>query len=322
MNVTRARAGSALLLAAFLSLGLTLRLAIAQPAGKSPPSPVEPGDLTKPVFDTKTPLYDAAPAFDKAANTVVAEVEGRPITMGDVGDAIRALPPNLAKLSFETLYPGILRQLINQQALVVRASQQGVDEEPAVRRRVKAAADRQLSEEYMQRELSKGITETALLERYNRDISGRPGEEEASVRVILTDTEKAAADVIAELRGGADFTTVARRVSKDPTAPAGGDLGYVTRGGLNPQVGAVAFALPPGQVAPYPVRVEARWFVVKVDDRRRRPTPGFASVREQLRQSMIREGVVAFAAAALKDLKVREFDFLGHEIDATLAASP
>jgi len=321
MNVTRARFTFALLPVALLSLGLTPHPAVAQLTAKSPPSPVDPGDLTKPVFDTKTPFYDAAPGFDKAANTVVAEVEGRPITMGDVGDAIRALPPNLTKLSFETLYPGILRQLINQQALVVRASQQGVDEEPAVRRRVKAAADRQLSEEYMQQEFSKGITESALLDRYNRDISGRPGEEEASVRVILTDTEKAAADVIAELRGGADFAAVARRVSKDPTAPSGGDLGYVTREGLNPRVGAVAFALPPGQVAPYPVRVEARWFVVKVDDRRRQPTPSFASVREQMRQSMIREGVVAFAAAALKDLKVRKFDFLGHEIDADTAAA-
>jgi peptidyl-prolyl cis-trans isomerase C len=305
------RTGLRLMVALILGPGL----AFGQSTNKPAPSPVAPGDLSKPVFDTKTPVYDSIASLGKAANTVVAEVEGRPITMGNVGDAIRALPPNMQQMSFETLYPSILQQLINQQALVVRAQQQGIDEEPAVRRRVKAASDRQLGEEYMQQEIAKTITEDALLERYNRDIAGRAGEEEAHVRVILADSEKAAVDLIAELRGGADFDTVARRASKDTTAAAGGDLGFVTREGLTPAVSAVAFSLPVGQVAPYPVLVLDRWFVVKVEERRRQPTPGFAAVREQLRQAMLREGVIPLATAALKDLKVRKYNFMGQEIE-------
>lgn len=313
-----------------LPLGVALfwlGLAAAQPAsaetdGNSTPSPVAPGDLSKPVFNTTAPVYDSVASLDKAAKSVVAEVEGRPITLGEVGDAIRALPAATADLPFDTLYPQVVQQLIGQAALVLRAQQEGVDEDPAEHRRVAAAADRQLAEEYLRRELSKGITEQDLLARYNKDIAGRPGPEEAHVRVILTESEKAATALIAELQGGADFSAVARRGSKDATAAAGGDLGFRTRAQLTPQVGAVAFELSAGQLAPYPVQAAAGWFIVKVEARRMQPAPSFAAVREQLRQSLLQERVIPFTTAALTKLKVRRYNFLGQEIDAEKPTTP
>jgi peptidyl-prolyl cis-trans isomerase C len=245
---------------------------------------------------------------------MVAEVEGRPITLGDIGDAIRALPPSMAQMPFDALYDSVLDQLIKQTAVVVRAQQRGIDEDPVVRRRMKAATDRVLSEEYLQREVSKNVTETALLERYNRDIAGRPGPEEARIQVILTGSEKEAADLIAAIQGGADFATVARRASKDTTASAGGELGFHTRDGMAPEIGAVAFTLPVGQVTPNPVRGAAGWFVVKVEERRRQPTPAFAVVREKLHDQLMVEGVEPVALQAVKDLKIRRYNFNGTEI--------
>jgi peptidyl-prolyl cis-trans isomerase C len=278
------------------------------------PSPVAPGDLSKPVFDTRTPVFDSVPGLDKAATQVVAEVEGRPITMGDVGDVIRALPPAMAKLSLDTLYPGILDQLVKQQALVVRAQQQGMDEEPPIRRKVRAAADRALAEAYIDRFAGRDITEQALLARYQRDIAGRPGPEEVHARVILVDSEKAALDAIAEIHGGADFAAVARRVSKDSTASTGGDLGFHTRDGMGPEVGAVAFALAPGQLAPNPVRTGVGWFVIKTEERRQQPTPPYAEMREQLRQAIMREAAPEVLDAALQGLKVRRYSIGGKEM--------
>jgi peptidyl-prolyl cis-trans isomerase C len=304
-------------------LGLaTARPAAAQTDGKSPPSPAAPGDLSKPVFNTTTPVYDSVGSLDKAATTIIAEVEGRPITLGDVGDAIRALPAATANLPFDTLYPQVVEQLIGQAALVIRAQQDGADEDPGIHRRVVAAADRQLAEDYLRRELAKPITEEALLQRYNKEIAGKPGAEEVHVRVILTGSEKAAATLIAEIQGGADFGGVARRASKDATASLGGDLGFRTREQLTPQVGAVAFELSAGQLAPYPVQGVAGWFIVRVEERRLQPVPPFASVREQLREVMLQEGVVPFTQAALTKLKVRRYNLLGQEIEAEKPASP
>ena len=284
-------------------------------ASRSAPSPVAPGDLSKPVFDTTTPVYGTGGASDKSAATVVAEVEGHAITLGDIGDAIRALPPALAQLPFEALYPGVVEQLIKQQALVIRAQQQGADEDPLIRRRVRAAADRALANEYARREVGRGITEAMLLERYKRDVAGKPGKEEVRARVILIATEKEGLDLIAELRTGADFALAARRSSKDTTASVGGDLGFNTREGLTPEVGAVAFALPPGQVAPYPVLSGSGWFVVKVEERRRAPAPAFAAARDSLTQGLLREGVPPLTAAVVEEMKVREYNLLGKEVD-------
>jgi len=291
--------------------------AVAQPTQKKSVSPVAPGDLSKPAFDTKTPVYDSAAVRNKSASTVVAEVEGRAITLGDVGDAIRALPPSVAQLPFENLFPGVLETLIRQQALVVRAEQQGLDEDPVVRRHIRAASDRELVNEYLNREIARDITEAALLDRYNRDVANKPGPEEVRVRLILVPTEKEAQRLLAEVKGGVDFAAVATRSSKDTTARVGGDLGFTSRDGLMAEVGAVAFTLMPGQIAPFPVRAAPGWFVIKVEERRTRPAPSFAEVRERLKDAMLREGVAPMSETALKGLTVREYSLGGKGVEQT-----
>ena len=304
-------------LASYLAVGvLAAHPAAAQSPTESQPSPVVPGDLSKPVFDTTTPRYDSVPSLEaslrKSAATLVAEVEGRPIALGNVGDALLAVPPALRQAS----YGIVLRQLIRQQALVVRAQQQGVDEDPAIRRKAREASDTAIADGYLTREITKTITEAKLLDRYNRDIAGKPGADEVRARIILIGTEKAAADLITEIRGGADFATVARRASMDTTAPAGGELGFATREQMNAEVGAVAFSLPPGQMAAYPVRSANMWFVVKTEERRVQPSPTFAAIRESMVQTLLREGVAAVSEAAMKGLTIRRYSLDGKETDA------
>jgi peptidyl-prolyl cis-trans isomerase C len=300
-----------------LATGPAARDARAQPARD--PSPFAPGDLKRPIFDTQTPVYNTAGKLEKSASTVVAEVDGRAVTLGDVGDAVRALPPTVAGLPFTDLYPGILADLIRQQALVIRAQRQGVDEDPEVRRRMKAASDKVLANEVLTRETSRSITEAALLERYNQDIAGKPGPEEVHVRVIMVPTEPEAMAIIAELRGGADFAALARRSSKDATASAGGDAGFATLDRLTREIGAVVFSMQPNQFTAFPVLSGGSWFVLKVEERRRQPSRPFNLAREELRQAMLREKAPAVLAAAVADVTVRQFDINGKEADASSA---
>jgi peptidyl-prolyl cis-trans isomerase C len=285
----------------------------AQPATKPDPSPLAPGDLKRPIFDTTTPVYNNANQQDKSASTVVAEVDGRAVTLGEVADAIKELPASVSALPFAELFPGVLAQLVRQQALVIRAQQEALDEDPVVRRRAKAASDRVLANEVLQRDISRTITEQALLARYNKDFVDKPGPEVVHVRVIMVPTEDAALGIIGELRNGADFATIAKRSSKDATAPVGGDLGYLRLEGLNPEIGAVAFSLQPGQFTPFPVHSAGSWFVVKVEDRRHQPAPPFSEVREQLVQAMLRDGVSDVVTKALANVTVREYNINGKE---------
>ncbi|MSP02876.1 MAG: peptidylprolyl isomerase [Acetobacteraceae bacterium] len=296
-------------------LALTVQSALAQIDQKSAPTPVAPGDLTRPMFDTRTPVYHPRLGANSAA-AVMAEVEGRPITLGMVGDAIRALPPAIASRPFEEVYPIVLDRLLRQQAVVIRAQQAAAIDDPEIARRVRAAADHALVNEYLRRELGRGVTEADLLDRYQRDIAGRPGPEEVHLRAIAVRREEEAAVLIAELRGGADFAAVARRSSIDVTASQGGDLGFQTRDMLNPEIGAVVFALAPGRLHDFPVVSGGNWMVLRVEERRRRPPPAFPEMREELREAAMAEAVAKFGQETLHGMKVREFDLMGREVPA------
>jgi peptidyl-prolyl cis-trans isomerase C len=299
--------------------GLLVPSGQAQTAQSPDPSPFAPGDLKRPIFDTQTPSYNVSNAEAKSANTVVAEVDGRAITLGDVGDAIAALPPKVRGLPFADIFPGVLAQLVGQQALVIRAHNRGVDEDPVVRRKIKAASDRVLVNALLEQEISGSITEESLLARYKKDFVDKPPPEEVHVRVIMTQTEQEATNIIAELRAGADFATLAKRSSTDATALAGGDAGFVTLDSLTPAVGAVVFSMQAGQFTQFPMHSAGGWFVLKAEERRRSPIPAFSTVRERLRQAMLQEGVPNVLRAAMADVTVREFDVTGKETNGISA---
>ena len=71
------------------------------------------------------------------------------------------------------------------------------------------------------------------------------------------------------------------------------------------------FELKPGEVAPYPVRTAAGWFVVRAGDRRLAPTPSFEEVRPRLEAECERDNVAAVVQAAMKGATVRAYDMNG-----------
>ncbi len=302
-------ANSAMALACLLSPAA----AWAQGTPKSV-SPATAIDLTKPQFDTQTPHYDVTGASDRAAGTVVAEVGGRAVTLGMVGDAIRDLPPTVRSLPFETVFPPLLKQLTQMQALVVRAQRQGLEKDPAVLRRAKLAYDNVLANAVLVREGGASITEKMLLDRYERDYAGKPGPDETDVSIVMLATEAEGNTILAELAAGADFATIARRSSRDSSAQAGGHLGFQPQSVLAPDIGSVAFALAPGQTAPRPVRTSVGWFVVRIGEHRQGERPAFAAVRDDIRTALLRDAFPAITDAAMRNTTVRTFDISGKEL--------
>jgi len=57
------------------------------------------------------------------------------------------------------------------------------------------------------------------------------------------------------------------------------------------------------------------WFILKVEERRLAPTPSFSAMREQLRQSLLQDGMIPAATTALTGLKVRRYSLTGQEIE-------
>lgn len=66
---------------------------------------------------------------------------------------------------------------------------------------------------------------------------------------------------------GEDFADLAKRYSEDPSAPQGGDLGWLTPGETVPAFEQVMDTLAEGQVSE-PVRSQFGWHLIKVEERR------------------------------------------------------
>jgi parvulin-like peptidyl-prolyl isomerase len=95
--------------------------------------------------------------------------------------------------------------------------------------------------------------------------------------------QKKALKVLAELRGGADFTELALRNSDDPSASKGGDIGTISRGQMLPEFEAVAFQLPVGQVSE-PVRTKYGLHLIQVVDRAEGNYQPLTEINQKLRE--------------------------------------
>lgn len=75
----------------------------------------------------------------------------------------------------------------------------------------------------------------------------------ASVRQMLLDSKEAAEAARQQLDDGMDFVELSRKVSRAPNADGGGELGFLTQGGLSENLDEVIFALQAGEIsAPVP----------------------------------------------------------------------
>ncbi|MFH1386523.1 MAG: peptidylprolyl isomerase [bacterium] len=87
---------------------------------------------------------------------------------------------------------------------------------------------------------------------------------------LLVSTEAEAKQLLAQIKGGADFAALAKKYSLDPgTANKGGDLGYFTIGAMVPEFEKVSFSLKPGEVS-QPIKTAFGYHIIKVTDSRLR----------------------------------------------------
>ena len=269
------------------------------------------------------PAPAAAPAAAAApADPIVAKVNGHAIHQSDVRAAAETLPENARSVPPQMLLPMLMDQVIDGQALLIAARKQGLDKDPVVSRQMNDASDQALQRALITREVGPTLTDAAVRARYDRDIAGKPGEEEVHARHILVADEAEAKKIIAELKMGGDFAALAKKYSTDPGGAQGGDLGFFRKEEMVPEFANAAFAMKPGEISSVPVHTQFGWHVIKLEERRTAPPPSFEQSRDQIRQNLIQEGVQSVIAKARADVKIERFNMDGSVPKATDSAVP
>ena len=91
--------------------------------------------------------------------------------------------------------------------------------------------------------------------------------------------------IAAALAGGGDFAELARSRGKDP---AGGDLGWLTRGELDPAFERPLLALQKGQITE-PIRSGPGYHLFKLEDREELTAERLAEARQQVRDLLLQK---------------------------------
>jgi parvulin-like peptidyl-prolyl isomerase len=235
------------------------------------------------------------------AGEQVASVNGQPITKLDLYN-------RMAAASGARTVDALIQDLLIKQA----AEKAGVVVTPAeVDRAVdrvrqhfasdqafeQALAQNQLTLEQLRTQQSQQIQVTKLLQpeisvddatviRFFEANRNRFDTREVHARHILLSTEQEARQVKAQLDGGADFQTLAREKSVEPSAKTtGGDLGFFGVGKMDPAFEKVVFSLQAGQIS-QPFRSPFGWHVAQVVAVRG-AAPEFAAIKGEVTQAYI-----------------------------------
>ena len=94
--------------------------------------------------------------------------------------------------------------------------------------------------------------------------------------------------LLQRLAAGEDFAKLAREASQGPSASEGGDLGWLRRGVVQPEVEKAAFALETGQVSGL-VRTRTGFQILKVEGRRGGEPRPFDQVKDEIRDKLTYE---------------------------------
>ena len=246
---------------------------------------------------------------------VVATVNGVKVHRSMLAEAQQLLPPQYQKIPLAQIYPALVDSVIDMKLAAADAREKKLHQDPEFKKLMRRIEDQMLQRSSLQKIMSEGITEDAVRARYDKMVAGKSGAEEVHARHILVKTEDEAKAIIKDLKGGADFETLAREKSTGPSGPNGGDLGFFAKGQMVPAFEKAAFGMDKGEVTDEAVKTQFGYHVIKVEAKRKSEAPSFEKMEQQLRTELSQEKATTFVASLRKGAKIERFDLEGKPLE-------
>ena len=130
-----------------------------------------------------------------------------------------------------------------------------------------------------------------------RDPNSKPPTEEEKA-----EKKKKAEELLAQLKGGADFAELAKANSSCPSAPQGGDLDFHPHGQMVPQYDEAAWKLKDGEISEV-VETPFGYHIIKATGRR---TNDSAEKKDQLRRAAVGERIPKVLQDLRKEAKIED----------------
>ena len=212
---------------------------------------------------------------------VLAEVNGKNITLDHIIAAVAKLPSEYNTLEAEYILEGVLNQIVKQEimAQILDTSEKFI--EISLENEI-----RSIRAKYSIEKLMEGFPGSdQLLAAYKTATETIQSSEEFNASHILVESEKEALKILNSLKAGSNFSKLAQEKSTGPSGPNGGQLGWFGPGQMVPEFEAAVLVLEIGNIS-QPVKTQFGWHLVKLNDRRVKAFPTFEEMKPELVQQL------------------------------------
>lgn len=220
------------------------------------------------------------------ADTVVATVNGKDLTLGHMIVLKQRLPQQYQELPGDVLFEGILDQLVQQTLFGEQVEELSLGTRLTLENEERALR----ANEEIKKIAESAITDEALQAAYEETYGATEPETEYNASHILVRTEEEAAALVEELVGGADFAELAKEKSEGPSGPRGGELGWFGTGAMVPAFEEAVIALEVEAISA-PIQTQFGWHVIKLNETRLTNAPALEEVRGELADGVQRQAI-------------------------------
>jgi len=233
--------------------------------------------------------------------TILASFGEQTITLGEFNQIWEEVPEDY-KLQLDKSL--VLDQMISEKLLIQEAKNMDLEEDNDVLEQIKKMTEQILVQVLIEREILDKIkvNDEEVLEYYEQNKDSFTEKEQVYLYNILLETEEEAQDVMEQLKAGGDFSEIAKEKSTGPSAAQGGDLGYLSKGTIIPEIEEVVFALELEELSEV-IKTDFGFHILKITDKKLETVKTLEEVEEDIIQTLLPDKQKVAFENLLEELK-------------------
>ncbi|MEA2101533.1 MAG: peptidylprolyl isomerase [Thermodesulfobacteriota bacterium] len=243
---------------------------------------------------------------DNMDEHVLARIGDDVILESDM-DAILSQVPDEYRARFDTpeARKEILEKMVDVKVLAWEAKNRGIDNKAEVKLKLEYLKDQILASELEKDLLDEVSLEDADLKEYyngHKDEFASPMRVKAR-HILIKDDQKKAEEILEKLKKGGDFAVLARDNSDCPSKTKGGELGWFSKGRMDPAFEKAAFSLKKGETSGV-VKSSFGYHIIQVEDIKPKAIKEFDKVKASIEANLKKkrqEKIVSDAKDKIKD---------------------
>ncbi|MDI9233565.1 foldase protein PrsA [Limnohabitans lacus] len=243
----------------------------------------------------------AAPAF--AQNLAV--VNGKPVPSSRVEVLKQQVERSGRPVTPEVLAQ-IKEELVAREIFMQEAKKRGLDATEDYKNQLELARQTILIRDlFADFQKKNPVTDAEIQGEYDKFVAANGGKEYRA-RHILVEKEDEAKALIADIKKGAKFEDLAKKMSKDPGSGAnGGDLDWAAAGSYVPEFSGAMVKLGKGEMTETPVKSQFGFHVIRVDDVREAQLPKLEEVKPQIAQQLQQQKLSGYQDSLRSKAKIQ-----------------